>query len=215
MNAQQDVMEPQFFFQTGVYIIRKPEHVETVKAVANENLAKIANESPTLNELYPVRMSGELSTDSRIQGFAQMVAGTGWNILNSQGYDMDKFQTFFTEMWCQEHYKHSAMDQHVHGGPAQLVGFYFLETPENCSMACIHDPRPAKVQAALPMRNQNIPSEANAQLFFKPEPGMLMFTNAWLPHSFTRHGSDEAFKFIHFGLGARHVALQEPSVIVV
>jgi len=213
--ATQTVMDPQFYFGTGVYIIKKEEFLDAVKTVADENLAKLEAVKPELDEIYPVRMSENLSGDARIQDFAQMVVGTGWNILNSQGYDMDKFQTFFTEMWCQEHHKHSAMEQHVHAAPAQLVGFYFLETPENCSMACIHDPRPAKVQIALPMRNPNQPSEANPMLFFKPEAGMLMFTNAWLAHSFTRHASDSAFKFIHFGLGAQHVTLQAPAQPVV
>ena len=214
-TTKQDVMQPQFYFGTGVYIIKKPEFLDAVKIIANENLEKIEKIKPELDEIYPVRMSENLLVDARIQEFSQMVAGTGWNILNSQGYDMDKFQTFFTEMWCQEHYKHSSMEQHVHNGPAQLVGFYFLETPENCSMACIHDPRPSKVQIALPMRDANQPSEANPMLFFKPEAGMLMFTNAWLAHSFTRHASNEAFKFIHFGLGANHVTVQQPPAAIV
>lgn len=214
-STPQAVMEPQFYFGSGVYIIKKPEFLGPVKVVADEGLAKTKVHKPTLDEIYPVRMTENLSDDVRIQDFAQMVAGTGWNVLDSQGYDMGKFQIFFTEMWCQEHYKHSAMEQHVHGGPAQLVGFYFLETPENCSLACIHDPRPAKVQIALPMRDPNVPSEANPHLFFKPEAGMLMFTNAWLAHSFTRHASDAAFKFIHFGLGAKPVDIQQPRPAIV
>jgi len=214
-TTTQDVMNPQFYFQTGVYIIKKPEFLSAVKTVADENLGKLEKIKPELDEIYPVRMSENLSGDARIQEFAQMVAGTGWNILNSQGYDMDKLQTFFTEMWCQEHFKHSGMEQHVHAGAAQLVGFYFLETPENCSMACIHDPRPSKVQIALPMRDPNQPSEANPMLFFKPEAGMLMFTNAWLAHSFTRHASSEPCKFIHFGLGAQPVTIQQPQAAIV
>lgn len=207
MESQQAVMDPQFYFGSGVYIIKKPEHVEVVSTVADENLKKLEQTQPKLDEIYPVRMSESLLGDARTFEFEQMIVGTGWNILNSQGYDMDKFETFFTEMWCQEHHKHSAMEQHVHGGPTQLVGFYFLETPENSSLACIHDPRSAKVQIALPMRDPNVPSEANPMLFFKPEVGMLMFTNAWLAHSFTRHAADSAFKFIHFGLGARPAQL--------
>ena len=214
-TTTQEIMQPQFYFGTGVYIIKKPEFLEIVKTVVNENLAKLEKIKPELDEIYPVRMSENLLGNTRLQEFAQMVTGTGWNVLNSQGYDMDKFQTFFTEMWCQEHHKHSSMEQHVHNGPAQLVGFYFLETPENCSMACIHDPRPSKVQIALPMRNANQPSEANPMLFFKPEAGMLMFTNAWLAHSFTRHASNEVFKFIHFSLGANHVTVQQPQCAIV
>ena len=34
----------------------------------------------------------------------------------------------------------------------------------------------------------------------KPEPGQLVLTNAWLPHSFTRQQSDKPFRFIHFNV---------------
>lgn len=213
-TTKQDVIEPQFYFGTGVYIIKKPEFLDVVKTVSNENLNKVKS-TRQLDEIYPVHMSENLLNDSRLTGFMQMVVGTGWNVLNSQGYDMDKFQTFLIEMWCQEHHKHSMMEQHIHGAPTQLVGFYFLETPDNCSMACIHDPRPSKVQIALPMRDQNSTSEANPQLFFKPEAGMLMFTNSWLAHSFTRHASEDAFKFIHFGIGAQPAPVQQPQAAIV
>jgi hypothetical protein len=35
-------------------------------------------------------------------------------------------------------------------GGIQLVGFYFLDLPENSSRLVIHDPRPGKVQIDLP-----------------------------------------------------------------
>jgi len=214
-TTKQNMMYPQFYFQTGVYIINKPEFLNTVKSIANENLAKLSAKEPKLNEIYPVRMSENLSEDPRIQDFTQMISGTGWNILNSQGYDMDKFQAYTTEVWCQEHHKHSGMEQHVHTVADQLVGFYFLETPENGSVACIHDPRPSKLQISLPMRNPDNPTEANPMLFFKPEAGMLMFTNAWLAHSFTRNSSNEACKFIHFGVGVKPVSTHSPSAAIV
>jgi hypothetical protein len=91
------------------------------------------------------------------------------------------------------------MEQHVHGG-SQLVGFYFLETPEDSSRALFHDPRPGKVQNFLP---ESTPSEATLAsniINFEPKPGLLIITNAWLPHSFGRHASDEPLKFVHFSL---------------
>jgi uncharacterized protein (TIGR02466 family) len=113
---------------------------------------------------------------------------------------MENFTTQFSEFWCQEHYKHSSMEQHVHGYGSQIVGFYFTETPENCSRIVFHDPRPAKVQIDLPESDMTQAMPASKMINFEPKPGMLMFTNAWLAHSFTRHAANKPIQFIHFNL---------------
>jgi hypothetical protein len=41
---------------------------------------------------------------------------------------------------------------------------------------------------------------ASNMINFLPEPGMLLFTNSWLPHSFGRHAADKPIKFVHFNL---------------
>jgi hypothetical protein len=216
MTTEQSVMDPQPYFSSTVYTIKKPEFLDVVKTVSMEFLEKRKKDSPDLNELYPVYMTEHMGNDPRLAEFANMLAGTGWNILQSQGYEMESFNTYLTELWCQEHYKHSGMEQHTHNGPTQLIGFYFLDTPEDCSMPAIHDPRAGKVQSSLPEKDMAIPSLASNTLYFKPEPGMLFFTNAWLPHTFTRHGSKEPIRFLHFGIGTQYVApAQAPAPVIV
>ena len=39
---------------------------------------------------------------------------------------------------------------------------------------------------------------------FAPEEGQIVFTNSWLPHSFTRNESDKSFIMIHFNLGVTY-----------
>jgi hypothetical protein len=41
---------------------------------------------------------------------------------------------------------------------------------------------------------------------FIPEVGCLYISNAWLPHSFTKHGSDKPLKFIHINLYVNKIA---------
>lgn len=94
----------------------------------------------------------------------------------------------------------SGMEQHVHMFGAQIVGFYFLEAPENSSRVVFHDPRPGKVQINLPEQDQSMATVASHMINFQPKPGLLIFSNAWLPHSFTRHASDKPLKFVHFNL---------------
>jgi uncharacterized protein (TIGR02466 family) len=123
---------------------------------------------------------------------------------------MKLFNTFFQEMWCQEHFKHSAMEQHVHGYGCQIVGFYFIEVPENSSLVVLHDPKAGKVQANLPEADFSLPTPASNMINFKPEAGMLMFMNSWLPHSFTRHSAEKPMSFIHFNLSVRDSVQPNP-----
>lgn len=191
-----------FHFPCPIYLIERPDFLETVQAVSEEALES-QRKTQELNEIYPVVMSASFFADQRISKFSEFVGATAWNILNEQGYAMHDKVVSFTEMWTQEHHKHSAMDQHVHGYGSQIVGFYFLETPENCSRVVFHDPRSAKVQIDLPEQDISMATPASKMINFEPKPGLMIFSNSWLAHSFTRHAADKPIKFVHFNLSVQ------------
>lgn len=195
----QNQLQLAYHFPCPIYAIERPDFLDVVNQVSEEAL-EAQRKTQGLNEIYPVIMSSNYFVDSRLAEFTQFVGSTAWNILNEQGYAMQNFLTVFTEMWTQEHHKHSAMDQHVHGFGSQIVGFYFLETPENCSRLVFHDPRSAKVQIDLPEQDTNIATPASKMINFAPKPGTMIFANSWLAHSFTRHAADKPIKFVHFNL---------------
>ena len=186
-------------FPCPIYLIERPDFLETVSTVSEENL-EISRKEQDLNEIYPVYMTNNFYDDPRMAEFTQFVGATAWNILNEQGYAMQDMAVSFTEMWTQEHHKHSAMDAHVHGFGSQIVGFYFLETPDDSSHVVFHDPRSAKVQIDLPERDMNMATPASKAINFTPKPGLMIFANSWLSHSFTRHAADKPIKFVHFNL---------------
>ena len=200
-TPKQDVIDANIYFPTIVYQIEKPEFLEAVGKVAEEELVKAREKK--LNEIYPVHMTGNLFDKTDILPFQYYVGGTALNLLNEQGYNLEGFETYFSELWCQEHYKHSAMDQHVHGAGSQIVGFYFLEAPENCSKVVFHDPRAGKPLVSWNEKDMANATFASNAINFTPKAGLLMFTNAWLPHSFTRHEAETPIKFIHFNIGLR------------
>lgn len=186
-------------FPCPIYIIERPDFLEAVTIVSEEELTE-CRKTQSLNEIYPVYMTQNYFADSRMESFSEFVGATAWNILNEQGYAMQDKAVSFIEMWTQEHHKHSAMDSHVHGFGSQIVGFYFLETPEDCSRIVFHDPRAAKVQIDLPEQDINIATPASKMINFTPKPGMMIFSNSWLSHSFTRHAANSPIKFVHFNL---------------
>jgi len=209
----QEQLQTGIYFPSPIYTIKKEEFLNGARAVFNENVAPIKKEKKKNgdklgSQLYPVVMTGNLFNDPRIQDLCQYICQTAWNILKSQGFKMDDKATTFTEFWGQEHHKHSAMDEHVHPYGAQIVGFYFIDVPPDSSRVVIHDPRPGKVMAHMPEENMANVTEASNQVNFQPEPGLMMFANSWLPHSFTRHGSLKPLKFIHFNVAVQ----QAPQV---
>ena len=116
-----------YYFPCPIYLIERPDFLDSVQLVSEESL-EIQRKEQKLDEIYPLYMTNNYYGDPRISEFAEFVGATAWNILNEQGYAMQDKLVQFTEMWTQEHHKHSAMDAHVHGFGSQLTGFYFLET---------------------------------------------------------------------------------------
>jgi uncharacterized protein (TIGR02466 family) len=208
--VQNTQLQVAYHFPCPIYIIERPDFLKSVNVVSEEALEAQRKERD-LNEMYPVYMTQSYFADLRMVGFSEFVGSTAWNILNEQGYAMQDKAVQFTEMWTQEHYKHSAMDAHVHGFGSQIVGFYFLETPENCSHVVFHDPRAAKVQIDLPEQDINIATPASKAINFTPKPGMMIFANSWLAHSFTRHAAELPIKFVHFNL----TVIQQPQACAV
>jgi uncharacterized protein (TIGR02466 family) len=203
-EPKQDTLSANIYFPTVIYTIEKPEFLEAVNKVAEEALVEVRKNA--LNEIYPVHMTGNLYDKPEIIPFQYYVGGTAANILTEQGYNLEGFDTYYSEMWCQEHFKHSAMEQHVHGAGSQIVGFYFLEAPEDGSRVLFHEPRAGKPLISWSEKDMTQATFASNIINFEPKAGLLIFTNAWLPHSFTRHGSDKPIKFIHFNLGLRPAA---------
>jgi uncharacterized protein (TIGR02466 family) len=197
-------------FPCPIYVIERPDFLEVVSTVSEEALEPRRKERK-LDDIYPLYMTDSYFGDPRMAGFTEFVGATAWNILNEQGYAMQDKAVSFMEMWTQEHYKHSAMDAHVHGFGSQITGFYFLETPEDCSRVVFHDPRAGKVQIDLPEQDMNAATPASRMINFTPKPGMMIFANAWLAHSFTRHAAELPIKFVHFNLAV----IQQPQACAI
>lgn len=202
IEDKQDLLSVNSYFPTTIYQIEKPEFLEAVKKVANNALTEV-KKTEKLDKIHPVHMTGNLFDINEILPFQFYAGGTARNILVDQGYNLDGLDTYFSEMWCQEHHQTSGMEQHVHGNGSQIVGFYFLEVPKDSSVVVFHDPRAGKPLISLAETDMSKATFASNAINFEAKEGMLMFTNAWLPHSFSRHRNKKPMKFIHFNIGVR------------
>ena len=199
-------------FPTAIYKTTASEYIDNVRLAALDAVPTEAK----LNELHPCQMSGNIINDDRVYDFAKYVIQTSWNILAEQGYDMTGKQTVFESMWMQEHHKLSGMEQHIHNDGVMLVGFFFLDTPEESSMMRLHDPRSGKIATDLKKGDESQGTFSASEISFKPQAGDLFFTNAWLPHSFSRHNNDEPLRFIHINISVKDApasACNVPTII--
>ena len=187
------------YFATQIFYCDASSYLNIVNNVADDFLNK-TKKTEELNEIWPVYMTENIYNDLRIKDFVSFIGNTAWDILKSQGYNMQNKNVSFTEMWIQEHHKTSSMEQHSHGRGAQIVGFYCLNGEEGHPRILFHDPRLLKTQIELSQENETIVSNASNLINFMPKPGMLIFTNSWLAHSFSRNSSNKPFKFIHFNI---------------
>lgn len=200
-----NILDQWHYFSTPVYTIKKPEFLTNVLKASNDSLNKMSKQI-AMDEIYPV-VQADISTYSECEEFFNYCVNTAWNLLDSQGYDMENRETWFTEIWAQDHRKYSAMEYHTHSN-SQLIGFYFLECPSDKIKAVFHDPRPGKLMADLPEKNYSELSLATSTINFNVEPGQLIFTNAYVPHSFTRNNTNKPFKFIHMNISVRNASPQ-------
>lgn len=205
-------MEVIQIFPTAIYKTTAPEYIDSVRLASLDAVPTEAK----LNELHPCQMSGNIVNDERVYDFAKYVIQTSWNILAEQGYDMTGKQTVFESMWMQEHHKLSGMEQHIHNDGVILVGFFFLDTPEDSSFMRLHDPRAGKIATDLKKGDESQGTFSASDIAFKPQAGDLFFTNAWLPHSFSRHNNDEPLRFIHINISVKDApesACNVPTII--
>jgi hypothetical protein len=204
-----DTLEPYNFFPTTVYKISKLDFYDELVEISDDAMTEMKKyiEENNLNSNPLCDMSGNMLGDSRIQDFSNYVISTAKNILEHQGYDLSMYEVGLTSIWLQEHHKYSDMAEHVHarehGETVQLVGFYFLDVVNDGSTMVLHDPRPGKVISNLPLKNPEEITNGNDKIFIKPERGDLIFTNNYLPHSFTRNLSDKSVKFLHINIVTR------------
>jgi len=197
MSMEIDLYNIDYHFASPIFSYKRPDFLSSVKKIFNEYVDR-AKEKQT-DKVYPGIMTELMSNDDRIVDFVRYINNIAWDVLDRQGYDMSNLNTY-SDIWGQFHPYSSSMERHFHGAGTQLTGFYFLDTPPDSSTTFFHDPRSAKVYGNLPIKVNTPLTPAYNDIFYAPEPGDLIFCNAWLEHSFTRNRSMLPFNFIHINV---------------
>jgi uncharacterized protein (TIGR02466 family) len=147
--------------------------------------------------------SDQMMKDKKLYKFNKLILDMSKNILLTQGYDLSSYKMQINELWVQEFSKNGGghHDTHIHCN-SHISGFYFLKCSDKTSYPIFHDPNQAKQMSQLPLKNEKEYSIGMDKVFYKPEPGMFMLFNSYMPHQFFLDDGVDPFRFIHFNIQA-------------
>jgi hypothetical protein len=203
-----------YYFSTPIYTIEKPEWVDSIdKACEKYILAAQKHHQKTLN-LRSIKLkkdigdhgfsynSSSLINDPALKQLQDYVGLNSWLILNEMGFDVSKYEMYWTEFWVQQFGKNGGghHEGHIHYDN-HISGFYFLRCSDKTSYPVFQDPRYVKYMNNMPLnKDATSVSPAADKVMYKPKPGTLIFFPAYLEHQYVVDNGVDDFRFIHFNL---------------
>ena len=197
------------YFKTPIWTEQKPEFIKSLTKASNKYI-KAAKNFPEakahikqFGDFGRSYHSTPLTMDNDFRDFRDYIGQKSWEYLDHSGFDMQQYQTLFSEMWVQEFSKkggghHSA---HIHWNQ-HVSGFYFLKVNKKTSYPIFHDPRTGARATKLKMKNQKGVWPGTELINFRPNPGMLIIFPGYLEHEYAVDHGKAPFRFIHWNITA-------------
>ena len=195
------------YFKTPIWIEEKPEFIKSLNKASNEYIKATKKREKDYikkwGDFGRSYHSTPLTMDNRFLDFRNYIGQKSWEFLDWQGFDMQKYQTMFSELWVQEFAKnggghHSA---HVHWNQ-HVSGFYFLKCSDKTSYPIFHEPRTGARATKLHMKPSNNIFHGTELIHFKPKPGTMIIFPGYLEHEYAVDHGIEPFRFIHWNIQA-------------
>ena len=197
------------YFSTPIWFEEKPEFVKSLNK-ASDKYIKASKKMPEskkylkdFGDFGRSWHSTPLTQDNDFLDLRNYIGQKSWEFLDHSGFDMQQYQTMFSEMWVQEFSKkggghHSA---HVHWNQ-HVSGFYFLKVNEKTSYPIFHEPRTGARATKLKMKNQKGIWPGTELVNFRPKPGTLIIFPGYLEHEYAVDHGKAPFRFIHWNITA-------------
>ncbi|MDX1432238.1 MAG: TIGR02466 family protein [Gammaproteobacteria bacterium] len=179
-------MAKDFFFPTLVYHTDLPD-ADSLNASVREGIYAWREEDPegTLRSNAPATGAWHSATDmhtrAEFNALTREIFEFVQGIYDELGYDSD-YEPACDSMWANINPRYGYNRHHTHPH-ALWSGVYYVQTPENCGLLYLSDPRPqAHVLTAYydPERRK---SESWQEVYYQPIPGRLVAFPGWLVHA--------------------------------
>jgi uncharacterized protein (TIGR02466 family) len=196
------------YFKTPIWSEQKPEFIKSLNKASDKYIKEARKNQKKYIKQYgdfgTSYHSTPLTIDNDFRDFRDYVGQRSWEFLDHHGYDMQQYQTIFSEMWVQEFSKkggghHAA---HVHWNQ-HVSGFYFLKANEKTSFPIFHEPRTGARATKLKMKPELKGIFPGTELVhFRPQPGTLIIFPGYLEHEYAVDHGKAPFRFIHWNITA-------------
>ena len=195
------------YFKTPIWIEDKPEFVKSLDKASNEYIKEAKKREKDYikkhGDFGRSYHSTSMIADNNFRDFRDYIGQKSWEFLDWCGFDMQQYQTMFSELWVQEFAKkggghHSA---HVHWNQ-HVSGFYFLKCSDKTSYPIFHEPRTGARATKLKMKPGNGIFHGTELVHFKPKPGTLIIFPGYMEHEYAVDHGVEPFRFIHWNIQA-------------
>ena len=195
------------YFKTPIWIEEKPEFVKSLNIASNQYIKDAKKREKDYikkhGDFGRSYHSTPLTMDNKFLDFRNYIGQKSWEFLDWQGFDMQQYQTMFSELWVQEFAKkggghHSA---HIHWNQ-HVSGFYFLKCSDKTSYPIFHEPRTGARSTKLKMKPGNGIFHGTELVHFKPKPGTLIIFPGYMEHEYAVDHCVEPFRFIHWNIQA-------------
>jgi uncharacterized protein (TIGR02466 family) len=195
------------YFKTPIWLEQKPEFIKSLNQASNQYIKDAKK-----REKEYIKKHGDfgrsyhstpLVHDNKFLDFRNYVGQKSWEFLDWCGFDMQQYQTIFSELWVQEFAKkggghHSA---HIHWNQ-HVSGFYFLKCSDKTSFPIFHEPRTGARSTKLKLKNNKGIFHGTELVHFKVQPGTLIIFPGYLEHEYAVDHGVEPFRFIHWNIQA-------------
>ena len=179
------------------------KYIDEAKKNMQPSIDKRNKANKIKGDLGSVYHSSTLIGDPKFKGLTNYIGATCHNLLLEMGFDMSGHQLFTTEMWVQEFAKsgggHHTLHTHWNG---HISGFYFLKASDKTSMPLFEDPRAGNVMNLLPELDKSKITYASSAVYYKCQPGRIIFFPSYMPHQYIVDLGIDPFRFIHFNCQA-------------
>jgi len=195
------------YFRTPIWIEQKPEFIKSLNKASNQYIKEAKKREKDYikkhGDFGRSYHSTPLINDNKFLDFRNYVGQKSWEFLDWHGFDMQQYQTMFSELWVQEFAKkggghHSA---HIHWNQ-HVSGFYFLKASDKTSFPIFHEPRTGARATKLKLKSDKGIFHGTELIHFKVKPGTLIIFPGYLEHEYAVDHGTEPFRFIHWNIQA-------------
>lgn len=180
------------YFPAIVYRDERPDLAEKILPICIRHLDQIRNPE------FSICQTNHLGNELELQEVSNYILLTAVNLLQGQGYAVEKYDFYLSGLWAQEVNRGGGTNVHVHKN-SQMCGWFFLETPQDGSYPIYHDTRMNKSMIELDfVQGDEISNATNIIHFNNMMPGTVMFANSWMKHQLTSNNGTTPTRCIHF-----------------